>query len=100
MIAVGCIQSLKCHSNDCPVGVATTDPKLQQALVIGEVLPGAQLSRFPAPGAFPRRCGRRGGFAVRLKPRHVIYKDEKGVVTSLEEIYRLMSAKVGDLPTG
>ena len=26
MITVGCIQALKCHSNACPVGVATTDP--------------------------------------------------------------------------
>lgn len=36
MIAVGCIGSQKCHSNECPVGVATTDPKLQKALVIDE----------------------------------------------------------------
>ena len=32
MITVGCIQTLKCQSNACPVGVATTDPELQQAL--------------------------------------------------------------------
>lgn len=36
MISVGCIGAQKCQSNDCPVGVATTDPKLQQALVIDE----------------------------------------------------------------
>src|SRR5699024_7090459 len=36
MITVGCIQTLKCHSNACPVGVATTDPDLQKALVIDE----------------------------------------------------------------
>ena len=36
MITVGCIQALKCHSNACPVGVATTDPDLQKALVIDE----------------------------------------------------------------
>lgn len=36
MISVGCIGAQKCHSNDCPVGVATTDKKLQQALVIDE----------------------------------------------------------------
>ena len=36
MITVGCIQALKCQSNACPVGVATTDPELQQALVIDE----------------------------------------------------------------
>jgi glutamate synthase domain-containing protein 2 len=36
MIAVGCIGAQKCHSNECPVGVATTNPKLQKALVIDE----------------------------------------------------------------
>src|SRR5699024_3010407 len=36
MITVGCIQTLKCHSNDCPVGVTTTDPELEKALVIEE----------------------------------------------------------------
>ena len=36
MISVGCIGAQKCHSNDCPVGVATTNPKLQKALVVDE----------------------------------------------------------------
>ncbi|PLS19201.1 hypothetical protein CVD28_01980 [Bacillus sp. M6-12] len=36
MISVGCIGAQKCHSNDCPVGVATTNPKLQKALVVEE----------------------------------------------------------------
>lgn len=32
MFAVGCIQSQSCHTNRCPTGVATQDPKRQQAL--------------------------------------------------------------------
>jgi glutamate synthase domain-containing protein 2 len=32
MQAVGCIQSQRCHTNHCPVGVATQDPKRQRAL--------------------------------------------------------------------
>lgn len=32
MFAVGCIQSQMCHTNRCPVGVATQDSKLQRAL--------------------------------------------------------------------
>lgn len=36
MIAVGCIGAQKCHTNECPVGVATTNPKLQKALVVEE----------------------------------------------------------------
>jgi len=34
MFAVGCIQAQKCHTNACPVGVATQDPKRARALVV------------------------------------------------------------------
>ncbi|WP_420855413.1 FMN-binding glutamate synthase family protein [Virgibacillus indicus] len=36
MLSVGCIMAEVCHTNNCPVGVATTDPKLQKALSIEE----------------------------------------------------------------
>ncbi|MBI5974709.1 FMN-binding glutamate synthase family protein [Staphylococcus canis] len=36
MISVGCIMSRQCHKNTCPVGVATTDPKKEKALVVDE----------------------------------------------------------------
>ena len=32
MFAVGCIQAQSCHTNQCPVGVATQDPQRQKAL--------------------------------------------------------------------
>ena len=32
MFAVGCIQALRCHANDCPTGVATQDEKLYKLL--------------------------------------------------------------------
>ena len=31
MMAVGCIQAQRCHTNTCPVGVATQDPKRARA---------------------------------------------------------------------
>ena len=34
MFSVGCIQSQSCHTNTCPVGVATQDPNLARALVV------------------------------------------------------------------
>ena len=36
MFSVGCIQSLSCHTNKCPVGVATTDPKRFRALDVDD----------------------------------------------------------------
>ncbi|APJ03516.1 FMN-binding glutamate synthase family protein [Silvanigrella aquatica] len=34
MMALGCIQALKCNSNECPTGVATQDPTLMNGLVV------------------------------------------------------------------
>jgi glutamate synthase domain-containing protein 2 len=34
MFALGCLQTQRCHSNECPVGIATQDPKMQKALVV------------------------------------------------------------------
>ncbi len=34
MFAVGCIQSLSCHTDTCPTGVATQDPRAPRALYV------------------------------------------------------------------
>lgn len=34
MLSLGCIQALQCHTNTCPVGVATQNPKLAKGLVV------------------------------------------------------------------
>ena len=36
MMALGCIQALRCNSNACPVGVATQDPHLVKGLVVAQ----------------------------------------------------------------
>ncbi len=34
MMAIGCIQSQRCHTDTCPVGVATQNPRRSRALVV------------------------------------------------------------------
>ncbi|MCF3119225.1 FMN-binding glutamate synthase family protein [Streptomyces arenae] len=36
MFAVGCIQAQRCHTNTCPVGVATQDPRRSRALDVAD----------------------------------------------------------------
>lgn len=36
MMATGCIQSQRCHTNHCPVGVATQDPRRARALNVAD----------------------------------------------------------------
>ncbi len=34
LLSLGCIQALRCNTNECPTGVATQDPRLTQGLVV------------------------------------------------------------------
>ncbi|MGS2719110.1 FMN-binding glutamate synthase family protein [Paraglaciecola aestuariivivens] len=36
MVALGCVQSLICHTNECPTGVATQKASLAKGLVVGD----------------------------------------------------------------
>lgn len=44
MMAVGCIQAQRCHTNTCPVGVATQDPRRARALDVDDK--SARVHRF------------------------------------------------------
>lgn len=94
MITVGCIQALKCHSNACPVGVATTDPDLQKALVIDEKkYRTANYVITLREGLFRIAAACGIDSPVHFKPEHVVYKDEKGRVFPLEEYYQTLLEK-------
>lgn len=91
MITVGCIQALKCESNACPVGVATTDPDLQKGLVIDEKkYRTANYVISMRKGLFRLAAAAGLDSPVHFNREHVVYKDEKGKVWSLEDIYQSM----------
>ena len=88
MISVGCIGAMKCHTNKCPVGVTTTDPDHQKALVVDEkkwrvlnyiiTLRNGLNSLAAAAGLVNYTQFRRD---------HIQYRDQYGKVMSLEEIF-------------
>lgn len=94
MITVGCIQTLKCHSNVCPVGVATTDPALQKALVIDEkkfrVLNYMVTLR---EGLFRLAAAAGLESPNQFERKHIMFKDSKGVVQSFDDIYQSILQK-------
>lgn len=36
MLALGCIQALRCNTNECPTGIATNNPRLARGLVVAD----------------------------------------------------------------
>ncbi|ENH97181.1 flavoenzyme [Gracilibacillus halophilus YIM-C55.5] len=81
MFTVGCIQTLKCASNACPVGVATTDPELQKALVIDEKKwRTANYIITMRKGLFRVAAAAGLESPLQLDRQHVVFKDEKGKI--------------------
>jgi len=88
MIAVGCIQAQRCHLNTCPVGVATTDPKLMKALVVEEkqyrvlnyiVTLRAGLASLAAAAGLESPTG--------FTRHHAVYRDAYGRLHSAEQLF-------------
>ena len=88
MISVGCIQALKCHTNECPVGVATTDKQLQNALVVKEkqyrvlnyiITLRAGLNSLAAAAGL--------NSPTEFNRKHIVYKDSQGSIISGDELF-------------
>ncbi|WP_203248196.1 FMN-binding glutamate synthase family protein [Sporosarcina beigongshangi] len=85
MISVGCIMAHKCHTNECPTGVATTDKKLQQALVVEEKK--YRVTNYiltMREGLFRIAAAAGLDSPTKFDRQHVVYKDARGRVFPME----------------
>ena len=91
MFAVGCIQAQACHTNRCPVGVATQDPRRARALVVSDK--SERVARFHANTlhAIAEMTGAAGlSHPSEFLPHHLLMREgERGMVTG-DEIYPYM----------
>ncbi|WP_309476951.1 glutamate synthase-related protein [Bacillus sp. ISL-34] len=96
MIAIGCIQTMKCQPNACPVGVATTDPEMQKALVIDEKKYHVVNFLVTLRKGLFRISAAVGWYSpIHFQPKHISYKADKGIVTSLEDIMKEVKGQIG-----
>ncbi len=89
MITVGCIMAQRCHTNTCPVGVATTDDKLQKALVIEEK--SFRVVNFVVTlreGLFNMAAAAGLKSPVEFREKHIAFKDDKFRTYELKDLYR------------
>ncbi|QOV10491.1 FMN-binding glutamate synthase family protein [Viridibacillus arvi] len=87
MISVGCIMAQRCHSNDCPAGVATTNPKLQNGLIVDEKK--YRVTNYIVSmreGLFRVAAAAGLDSPTKLSSEHIVYKDAYGRVFSVEEL--------------
>lgn len=89
MITVGCIMAQRCHTNTCPVGVATTDDKLQKALVIEEK--AYRVANFVVTireGIFNMAAAAGLNSPVEITDKHIAFKDDKFRTYEIRDLYR------------
>ena len=91
MLALGCIQALQCHSNHCPTGVATQNPRLVRGLVVEDKAP--RVSRFhrETVEAFYELLGAAGlSHPDDLRPWHIHRRISHTEVRNYGQIYEFL----------
>jgi glutamate synthase domain-containing protein 2 len=88
MFALGCLQSQKCHTNHCPVGIATQDPARQRGLVVeSKAQRVANYHRHTVHALADLVCAAGLDHATELTPAHVQRRITSRETASLAETY-------------
>ena len=88
MFAVGCIQSQRCHTNQCPVGVTTQDPKLQRALIVPDKAERVHNYHRNTVHALAELIAAMGlDHTSELRPYHAVRRVSEFQALAFEEIY-------------
>jgi glutamate synthase domain-containing protein 2 len=99
MLALGCLQSLRCHTNKCPTGVATQDPRLQRGLVVPDKAQRVSSYHHHTVDALASLIAAAGLSHPRdLHPSHVLLRTRAGEVRSLDQVYGFLEP--GELVNG
>jgi glutamate synthase domain-containing protein 2 len=92
MFALGCIQSMSCHTDRCPTGVATQDRLRSRALVVPDKAQRVfQFHRNTLEAL--RELLQSAGLAhpAQLRPHHIMHRVSRDDVRPLSEVYRFLA---------
>ncbi len=99
MFALGCLQTQRCHSNECPVGVATQDPKLNNALVVEDKSKRVYQYHKGTVEVLKEITAATGlKHPSEFRPEYIKMRTSSTEVKPLEEVYRFL--KPGELIDG
>ncbi|MDE2221797.1 MAG: FMN-binding glutamate synthase family protein [Candidatus Omnitrophica bacterium] len=88
MLALGCIQALKCNTNHCPTGVATQDPSLMGGLVVSQKNKRVANFHKATVKSFAEILGAMGFHEPgELRPRHLMRRISLSEVKDYSQIY-------------
>ena len=88
MLALGCVQSLVCHTNKCPTGIATQDKDLSRGLVVEDKYIRVQRFQAETVHAFTDLVSS-AGFrqAAELERKHIFRRVSQEKILRYDEIF-------------
>jgi hypothetical protein len=99
MFALGCIQSLNCHTDRCPTGVATQDPSRWKKLNVPDKAERVKMFHENTLKALKELIAAAGlRHPIEIGPEHVIRRVSSTEVRSLSALYPFV--KPGELIGG
>ncbi len=91
MLAIGCIQSLKCNKNTCPTGVATQDPHYMQALHIDDKAKRTTSFHESTVESVAEMIGAMGLQSTsQLKPWHRVRRTDFTEIKNYSELFKYL----------
>ncbi len=98
MFALGCVQSLSCHTGRCPTGVTTQDPLRQRALVPEDKATRVYNFHRNTLRALAEFTGAAGlSHPCELEPRHIVRRLSSHEIRLVANLYKFL--KPGELLT-
>jgi len=95
MFSLGCVMSMRCHTGQCPTGVATSDPHLQRGLVVEEKAERVESFHHHTVAALAELVAAAGlNHPSELLPHHVWHRVSPIEVKPLDRIYPFLPADV------
>lgn len=87
MLALGCIQALRCDTNECPTGVTTHRPSLMRGLVVSEKWQRVKNYQEQTLDDFLSLFAAAGCSNLNELNRNLIYKKVDGEIKSYDTLY-------------
>ncbi len=92
MFSLGCIQSLNCHNNTCPTGIATSDKGRQRGLVVADKAVRVANFHRNTVKALMEVIGAAGcRHPSELSPHHIMHRVTEDIVRPADEAYDLLA---------
>jgi glutamate synthase domain-containing protein 2 len=91
MFALGCLQSLQCNANTCPVGVATQNPRLVNGLVVSDKSVRVKNYHAATVASMLELAGAMGVKSISdLSPKHLFRQTSDFTSKTYAELYEFL----------